>query len=180
MQKDSGNPLSVSAYVGRKHPDITDKSHGDISNFSLPLINTGRSVFDTNSFGNNSYMNTHNYGTKKLGISMNNNMDTIKLSNKLTMSLKTTIDALDIITEYEEKMYEENLNMVDILKQRREEDKTHENALEDINQFNLSIIKNTQWGVHPAGKLRKNNEEGKPFVKPNRKELEREMGILNI
>lgn len=144
---------------------------------SLPVI--GGNKFNDLSMvtpnGMTNLLNTKNFVTKNTHNSMNN-METMKLSNKLTISLKSTLDVLDLIPEYEEKNYEDYLNNNDILKNRKNEEKKDEGgSLDDINRFNFSIIKNQQWGNNNGGKI-SNSSFAKHPIRPNRKELEREMG----
>jgi hypothetical protein len=142
----------------------------------------------------------------KLGNSTNSpnklahSMDNLKLSNKLTMSLKSTLDHLDYIPEYEEKLYEDEESMKNLggklikdIRIKKSDDKDKEiiekqNAsLELINKFNYSIIRNSQWGTNSVGGLKDSNSNqntamGEPVkkIKPNRKELEKEMGIYIV
>jgi hypothetical protein len=129
-----------------------------------------------------------------------NSIDNLKLSNKLTMSLKSTLDNLDYIPEYEEKLYEDEELMNNLggrlmrdLKIKISDNKQREifdkqNAsLEIINKFNYSIIRNSLWGSNSIGgikdgNLNHNSVIGEPVkkVKPNRKELEKEMGIYIV
>jgi hypothetical protein len=110
-------------------------------------------------------------------------MESIKLSNKMTMSLKSTLDALDLIPEYEEiNNNEANINNIDIIKERtrdliesREQNILKNKSLEEINKFNLSIIRNAGWGNY-IGSTNKSTDVFRHFVKPNKRELEKEMG----
>jgi hypothetical protein len=158
----------------------------------------------SNSLGKNpDYMNSF---ISKLGNNSSSpknlahSMDNLKLSNKLTMSLKSTLDHLDYIPEYEEKLYEDEESMNNLggrlmrdIKIKKSDDKEREiidkqNAsLELINKFNYSILRNSQWGSNSIagikdGNLNHNSVIGEPVkkVKPNRKELEKEMGIYIV
>jgi hypothetical protein len=54
------------------------------------------------------------------------------------------------------------------------------NSLEEINNFNMSIVKNNQWGTFYS-KIQKDSSNKKKLNKPDLKEIEREVGknILN-
>lgn len=115
---------------------------------------------------------------------MTNNVDTIKLSHKIN-SLTNVFDALDQMPEYDKNLEDEHFrstnidmfknkkNMVD---QEKEKYKESINAsLEEINKFNHSIMKNIMWGQGMVNKPKPNTANKLP-VKPDQKELEKEMG----
>ena len=106
--------------------------------------------------------------------------ESIRISNKLTMSLKSALDSLDLIPEYEENRLESN--NIDIFKRRKNylqekkelDKKLISSSLDEINKFNYNILKNKGWGQSAIDRLKL--EEPKIYYKPNKKELERELG----
>ena len=129
----------------------------------LPLINdkSKESIFQTYS-------------------SISKTSDSLKVSGKLGLSLKNTLDVLDLAPDYNENA--EGLNNIDIFKKRKnylEEQKETElkiisSSLDEINKFNFSILKNKGWGQNAVDRAK--NEEPKIYHKPNKKELEKELG----
>jgi hypothetical protein len=208
MLKDSSSMTSI--YQTRKgnlsmdmSMGIGDRSNSDI-HLSLPLINNGKIPTDNSNPSHNLSLN-YNYNNynnvagssfsnnkKRLSYSMYHGQDIkssdadgrIKLSNKMTMSLKSTLDALDLIPEYEEKIDELNNNAINILRNRRNyissmDDTSNKDGMEEINKFNLSIIKNNQWGNYNGPKKQFFDYLKSP-VKPNKREIERELGKFNL
>jgi hypothetical protein len=186
MLKDASVSISNISRVGKSLP-LDDPSHSQIS---LPQINQSRGDLNTytNIYNNNSILNNSvaNVNTNRLGHSYNF-MDSIKLSNKLTMSLKSTLDALDLIPEYDEKICDDDggamINnyggniLINSKLGKNNNEYDDKESLEAINKFNYSILRNTYWGSS-AGKGGA-NPKGKKHFKPDQKELEKEMG-LNI
>ena len=96
------------------------------------------------------------------------------------MSLKSALDSLDLIPEYEENRLESN--NIDIFKRRKNylqekkelDKKLISSSLDEINKFNYNILKNKGWGQSAIDRLKL--EEPKIYYTPNKKELERELG----
>ena len=136
------------------------------TNKNLPQINTKKQFDQTG---------------KSLHQSMQ--IDSIKVNTKYG-SLKSALDALELIPEYEEQNQEKIVNS-DLFKERRksdqgkdEEKEKIEASLEEINKFNSMIMKNSQWGSSVPSKAGNKKSTNIPS-KPNQKELERELGINN-
>lgn len=110
----------------------------------------------------------------------NNTIESLKISRKINGTLKSTLDSLDLIPEYNENAYESN--NIDIFKKRKVylNDKKDfqrtliSTSLDKINQFNYSIMKDSGWGQSGAESLKV--EQPKMHYKPNRKKLEKELG----
>jgi hypothetical protein len=106
----------------------------------------------------------------------------MRVSNKLTTSLKITMEVLDMMPNYNDSDYP--LNNIDIFKKRKtylEQQKENENqklssALEELNKFNLNILNNDRWG-HNINDRPKQKEPTKFPSKPDQKDIEREVGI---
>ena len=115
---------------------------------------------------------------------MGSNMDSMKVSNKIA-SLTSVLDALDCMPEYDKKLEDEHFRSTntDMFKNKKnlvdqEKDKFKESitaSLEEINKFNHSIMKNSLWGHNLMNKPKPNTANKLP-VKPDTKELEKEMG----
>ncbi len=114
----------------------------------------------------------------------------IRLSNKLTSSLKSTFDNLDYLLKYDEKLdnNEKNIKNLggEILDSRKNPKKyvhipQQELSLEAVNKFNYSIIYNSSWGSNSL-ELNFNKNKSLSFNKhkPNKKELTKEMGSLIV
>ena len=111
-------------------------------------------------------------------------MDSMKVSNKIA-SLRSVLDALDQMPEYEQKLEDEHFRSTntDIFKNKKnliekEKDIFKESMtayLEEINKFNHSIMRNNLWGQNLLNKPKPNTANKLP-IKPDTKELEREMG----
>ncbi len=136
------------------------------TNKNLPLINTKKNFDQT-------------------GKSMHQSMqlDPIKVNTKYG-NLKSALDALELIPEYEEQNQNEKVNNEDLFKDRKrhdhdpkEDDKQQqlEASLEEMNKFNSMIMKNSQWGSSAPAKTGNKKTTNIPN-KPNHKELERELG----
>ena len=83
-------------------------------------------------------------------LSMNNIEEGIRISNKDTINLQSTINSLDLIPELDEKFSAEpgvlqKKTFMDIFGKKRIDHLKMKN-LEEINKFNLSIINNAKWG----------------------------------
>jgi len=104
----------------------------------------------------------------------------IKVNTKYG-SLKSALDTLELIPEFEERDQEKVVNN-DLFKERRksdqqkdEEKQKMEASLEEINKFNSMIMKNSQWGSSMPTKSGNKKSSNIPN-KPDHKELERELG----
>ena len=116
--------------------------------------------------------------------SFNPAVETLKVSTKLTGSLKHALDVLDLIPEYKES--ENSNNNIDLFKNRRNFNQEKKNfdkklissSLDEINKFNFEIMKNKGWGLYGSEKTDKPKLEGpKPRFKPSKKALEKELGM---
>lgn len=115
---------------------------------------------------------------------MISNYDSIKVSNKIH-SLTNVLDALDQMPEYDKNLEDEHFrstntdmfkNKKNVNDQEKEKNKESINAsLEEINKFNHSIMRNILWGERLVNKPKPNTANKMP-VKPDQKELEKEMG----
>ena len=110
---------------------------------------------------------------------MNSIEEGIRLSSKETLNLRNTMDSLELIPELDEKMNAEpgiaqKKTFMDIFGRKRLDQLKMKN-LEEINQFNYSIINNTKWGEDSLnkGKVELGNRS---VNKPTLKELERTIG----
>jgi hypothetical protein len=103
--------------------------------------------------------------------------EAIKLSSKASLSLRNSLETLDLIPELDEKInqpqrIDDIFKMASIKKGNKIDNKSSEN-LEDINQFNLNIIKNNKWGGdESAGKINRN----RPIIKPPKVTLSNKFG----
>ena len=102
----------------------------------------------------------------------------IRLAVKASLSLRNSLDTLDLIPELDEKINDPQRN-VDIFKlasNRRGGPRTkHISNLEEINQFNLDIIQNNKWGGEDSiSKSLKN----RPIIKPPKYTLSQQLGNL--
>ena len=114
----------------------------------------------------------------------NSNFDSIKVSQKIN-SLTNVLDALDQMPEYDKNIENEQFRSTntDMFKSRKnlteqEKEKFKESinaSLEEINKFNHSIMKNMMWGQGGQNKPKPNTANKMP-IKPDQKELEKEMG----
>lgn len=111
--------------------------------------------------------------------------------NKKIVSLKHSLDALDHIPDYDEKLrnplYMNNHNLFKNKKssfdlQRSIAEKSSvESSLRNINSFNYSIIKNPGWGsIYEALTNEKPIQILKSPKKPSEREFELELGNENL
>jgi len=136
-------------------------------NNSLPLLNSKKNL------DHSMKSNLHN--------SQFHTNDSIKVNAKYG-SLKSALDSLDLIPEYEEKD-DDKINNNDLFKDKKkinldeiEENEKIEQSLEEINKFNSMIIKNATWGSAVAAKgMGKVGGEKLP-LKPSIKKMEQELG----
>jgi hypothetical protein len=114
----------------------------------------------------------------------NSNFNSIKVNHKIS-SLTNVLDALDQMPEYDKNIENEQFRSTntDMFKSRKnvsenEKEKFKESmnaSLEEINKFNHSIMKNMMWGQGGLNKTKPNTANKIP-IKPDQKELEKEMG----
>lgn len=114
----------------------------------------------------------------------NSNLDSIKVNHKIN-SLTNMLDALDQMPEYDKNLENEQFRNTntDMFKSRKnlteqEKEKFKESinaSLEEINKFNQSIMRNISWGQGVQNKEKPNTANKLP-IKPDQKELEKEMG----
>src|SRR5690606_8984744 len=96
----------------------------------------------------------------------------IQFKTKYGTSLKAALDGLDQIVEYDENLSldnnEDNINNSNIFKKtKKDEDREgYFQSLEEINKFNLSIVKNSQWGHNTAKGHNYDKPENKTYFKP--------------
>ena len=138
---------------------------------TLPLVSSSK--IESRNQKNTSLLNSQSF---------NRSIDTMIISNKLTRTLKSTLEGLDLIPNYDESNYENN--NIDIFKKRKtylQQQKDLQNSilnnnLEDINKFTLNIINNENWGLNNTDNIKSKKVSKRP-VKPDIKELEREVGV---
>ncbi len=107
----------------------------------------------------------------------------MRISNHLTKNLKSTLDFLDLLPNYNE--YEKPLNNIDIFKKRKTylqeknemEKKNLDGDLDSINKFNLKILSNERWGSNYNDTS--NDKEGIAKIpsKAYKKNIDKEVGI---
>ena len=112
---------------------------------------------------------------------LNPSVTTMKMNTKYG-NIKTAMDALEQIQEFEEKANEGTIQHEDIFKKKKyhttETDPGSSiSSLDEINRFNSSIIKNIQWGVD-TGRRQKMEISEKKIIKPDLKEIEAELGNI--
>lgn len=144
----------------------------------MPVLNNNKSI--TNPI----FDNSSSFHANTVGNSLNIG-EGIRLSHKVSMNLKNTIDTLDLIPEIDEKLgAEPDVNQknsfMNIFK-RKKFDNTKSADLEEINRFNLSIINNNRWGLDSLSKAR-DEPKRRTVIKPSQKELEKEVGnyLINL
>lgn len=124
----------------------------------------------------------------------------IKLNTKYGTSLRTALEKLDLIPEFEESQIDgenpKKLNNTNLFKKpetsKNKKTNTKKNNLdannstkidnknnqdlEEINKFNKAILKNANWG--DTGRPSASDENSKNFLfhKPDKKKIEREIG----
>jgi len=106
----------------------------------------------------------------------------IKLSNKLTTSLKVAIDNLDLVPELDERALEEEklkkeneINIFKNLRNKRNYKFRSISDLEEINKFNFSIVNNKKWGSESLN-IKKNDNKLMTVKKPTKSTLAKEIG----
>ncbi len=156
----------------------------DYNSNSFPLINNKKlNDVDANSnnYYNNSSFSSPIFMKGTLGKSLISN-DSIRITNKMTTSLKTVLDKLDSVPELDEKIAqgdhirnENNLNFMKNISNRRFQKFKSLSDLEEINKFNFSIINNKNWGLESLN-LGKSDSQKLNLPKPNKKTLSKELG----
>ena len=108
--------------------------------------------------------------------------NSIRLANKMTSSLKTVLDKLDLVPELDEKLAEEgdsknqnNYNFIKYPRNRKFQKIKSVSDLEEIDKFNFSIINNQRWGLESLN-LRKIDTRKLKVQKPTRQTLAKEIG----
>ena len=144
-----------------------------LNNMSNTISNFGfkKELNEENLLNTNNFIKIHN-------------TNGIMVNTKYGTSLRIAMEKLDLIPEYEEKKIDgvekiiNNTNLFLKKKKITEEDLNNGNKLEDINKFNNSILKNTNWGLNDANKpySPEDNIRNTQFFKPDKKEIEREIG----
>lgn len=167
----------------KKYEGISDISNQDYT--SLPMINNNKSInFDSNynNYFNNSNISSPIFMKNPLGKSLIQN-ESIRMTNKMTTSLKTVLDKLDLVPELDEKLAEEDIskneNNYSFMKNpraRKFQKFKSVSDLEEINKFNFSIINNQKWGLESLN-IRKNDSRKLNIQKPNKLTLAKELGI---
>jgi len=172
LSKDAFKSLGNSHFSNFNDSSLNDQDKKKES--YLPLItnpeNTNKSYLQSSKFDNSSET-------------------TMKISNKLTNSLKATFDILEYSPQYDNRKSLENnkdtnkiINIykkknVNIQEQKDLEKKQISSSLDEINKFNFRILKNNNWGNDQVDK--NNPELMRDFEKPIKRELEYELGKKN-
>jgi hypothetical protein len=118
-----------------------------------------------------------------LGKSLISN-ESIRINNKMTISLKTILDKLDIVPELDEKLtredpekFKNNFNLMKNPRNRKLQKFRSISDLEEINKFNFSIINNQKWGLESLN-LRKSDPIKINIHKPTRQTLLKELSKI--
>lgn len=133
------------------------------ANLTLPAINQNKkNIFEAS---NRSFQDTVS-------------LEPIKFNTKYG-SIKSALDSLEPIHEFEEKQDEyDKVKNEDLFRNRRlntiETDRV-DNSLDEINKFNSSIMRNTLWGSDLSKKSKSREHLLEPH-KPKLKQLEAEIG----
>jgi hypothetical protein len=142
---------------------------------SLPALS------NTKIDGRNGDINTNS--SLQASQTFNTGHDSIKINNHLTKNLKSTLDFLDLLPNYNE--FEHPINNIDIFKKRKTylqeqsemDRKNLDCALDSINKFNMKILSNERWGM--SHNDTSNDKEGLAKVpsKAYKKNIDKEVGI---
>jgi hypothetical protein len=144
------------------------------------------------------FINRDSISERNLNVKTNfgHTTGSLKVSKNYTNFLKTATVNLDSIVEKDELLFnlKNNENLKDpkeiidnpnlfrksSYNKKDEGGNSIKNSLDEINNFNMSIVKNNQWGSNYS-KLPKEGSRIKKSNKPDLKEIEREVGknILN-
>lgn len=148
----------------------------DTSQVYLPYMNQNQNIA------------TNERSIRSLKTNNNNSssIDSMIVNSKIT-SLKHSLDSLDLIPEYEDKLenplYGNNDNLFKNRRSAFEKDRSVrekynvERSLSNINHFNLLILKNAQWGSIFESKPNAIREIPRSPKKPSQREFEFELGI---
>ena len=136
------------------------------------------------------YLNSSNISNErtiqKSLYSNNRSIDLMNVNKKIS-SLKNSLDSLDMIPEYDDQLenpiYSNNNNLFKNRRSAIEKERSLiekyrvERSLNNINSFNLLIMKNQAWGnVYDDLKRNNNREIAKSPKKPSQREFENELG----
>ena len=104
---------------------VTSQSNDFMSSkINLPLLSTSKTEGRNTNLISNTILNSR---------TLNHSIDTMIINNKLTTTLKSTLDILDLIPNYDESNYENN--NIDIFKKR----KTYLEQQKDIQKKKLKL-----------------------------------------
>jgi hypothetical protein len=175
LMKESVNITVANSLVYNKEPASQSMD------FSLRRENRLPSINKTNLSNNEKSL------LKSIQANNNGSNESMVLGRRIS-SLKNSLDKLDLMPQYEEKLQNPLLrNNKDIFKNRKssfEKEKSInkrnsiESSLSNINSFNYSIVKNPQWGnvVDSKNKQEFSREGSKSPHKPSQREFEIELG----
>ena len=168
MLRDSGSSY-FTASMNINIDNVSSNNNTTDKNVSLPKIGGG---------GGNIYkIPDYNVTTNQ---QMNSGL--INFKTKYGASLKSALDGLDQIMEFDENAYdlEDKLKTNNLFRRtfKNDTEKLEGGAhtLEEINKFNLSIVNNAQWGTNLSKGLPEKHDNQTHF-KPDLKEIQREVGI---
>ncbi len=174
---------TVSNFVNKGKRDSLNLLSGSM------LQNIGNSILNSNNLGNFDASLLHN-NSNNMNLTQNKiNKSFIKSSNKV--NLRATMDTLDLIPEYDEKELDDAVPIIkniNLFKNNKISDLKSDNknkyldnntpdSLEDVNQFNKTILGTIKWGDLNNKLSSKENSTSTSFFKPQKKEIEREIGI---
>jgi len=126
------------------------------------------------------------------GLIDNNLKSGIKLNTKYGTSLRTAMEKLDLIPEFEESEVdaaERKINNFDLFKnpeinnykkikneKKVSDERAHTEELAEMNKFANSIMKTKNWGASARPSTTEESSKNYNFHKPDKKEIEREIG----
>jgi hypothetical protein len=96
----------------------------------LPMITTGKS----------------NTSLDKRNRTMGGPFEFIRVNSKQSINLKNTFDSLDVNPDFDEGRFKNINNNEDILKKKPKAETNEEEELKQINNFNVTIMKDAKWG----------------------------------
>lgn len=154
------------------------------------ILNTNMKTFNSINYSNNANMNNNDLNFNQTS----ENFSMIKLSGK-SVNLKSAMDSLDLIPETNEIEMDAQpqINNIDLFKnnkisnikfnnkERYSEDIESIKKLEQVNEFNKTILKTNNWGTLNVKLSKEENNSNNTYYKPHKKAIEREVGqsILN-
>jgi hypothetical protein len=111
--------------------------HADMASnnkfLNLPMITTGKF---------NASLDKRNKTMASMG-----QFEFIRVNSKQNINLKNTFDTLDVNPDFDEGRFKHVNNNEDILKKKpKAENKEDEDMLKQINNFNVTIMKDAKWG----------------------------------